>query len=345
MQKPINLLALRLFVRVATHSSFSQAAAELNLLPSSASRHIAALEHALGHALFIRHSRAVRLTEAGQRYYQTVREALEQIDQAGEQIGEEDEPRGRLRVSAPPAFARRHLAPILIRFQQRYRQVELDLWLADTFSDPVEAGIDVSIRIGELTDSSMMARLLATQCFALCASPGYLDAHGVPAHPDELAAHNCFVYQAPYGPQKWHCRHSHAPFAPINVSGNVRSNYVEYLLELARDDQGIVLFPTWLASRYLHRGTLVPLLDAWSWALEPHALGVHAVYPGNRLRSRKTQTFLQFLATEIGDPPYWDSWSDTSVPHPAAASRDRAPAAAAPQVKRRRKRVVTESPR
>jgi DNA-binding transcriptional LysR family regulator len=313
MHKPINLLALRIFVRVATHKSFSRAAAELNLLPSSASRHVAALEHALGHPLFVRHSRAVHLTEAGRRYYEVVQDALEQIDQAGEHLGDEDEPRGLLRVSSPPAFARRHLAPILMRFQERYPAIELDLWLTNTFTDPVEAGIDVSIRIGELNDSSMVARLLAVQRFALCASPAYLGACGHPRRPEDLRRHNCFVYQATYGPQKWHCRKGRGEFALIEVDGNVRSNYVEYLLELARAGKGIVCFPTWLVSRYLQRGELTPLLESWTWALEPQALGVHAVYPSNRQRSRKTQTFLQFLSREIGEPAYWDRWRDAAV--------------------------------
>lgn len=314
MYKHVNLLALRLFVRVATHGSFSQAAAELNLLPSSASRHIAALEHALGQALFTRHSRAVRLTDAGQRYYESVREAIEQIDQAGEHIGEEDEPRGRLKISAPPAFARRHLAPILMAFQERHPGVELDLWLTDTFSDPVEAGIDVSIRIGELNDSRMLARLLALQKFALCASPAYLQAHGAPRVPADLAEHNCLVYQAPYGPQKWHYRQGESTFVVAEADGNVRSNYIEYLLEMARGNKGIVCFPTWLASRYLERGELAPVLTDYTWALEPDALGIHAVYPANRQRSRKTQSFLQFLGDAIGEPPYWDLWQHAPSP-------------------------------
>lgn len=321
MHKNVNLLALRLFVRVATHGSFSQAAAELNLLPSSASRHIAALEHALGQALFTRHSRAVRLTDAGQRYYESIREAIEQIDQAGEHIGEEDEPRGRLKISAPPAFARRHLAPILMRFQERHPAVELDLWLTDTFSDPVEAGIDVSIRIGELNDSRMLARLLAIQSFVLCAAPAYVEAYGAPQDPAELTNHNCLVYQATYGPQKWHYRAGDAPFVPVDAGGNVRSNYIEYLLEMARGGKGIVCFPTWLASRYLERGELVPLLGDMTWALEPDALGIHAVYPANRQRSRKTQSFLQWLGESIGEPPYWDGWQRVAAPKPKPRRR------------------------
>lgn len=308
MHKPINLLALRLFVRVATHGSFSQAAAELNLLPSSASRHIAALEHALGHSLLTRNSRAVRLTDAGRTYFEAVREAIEQIDQAGEEVGDANEPRGRLKVSAPPAFARRHLTSILNAFQERYPGIELDLWLADTFSDPVEAGIDVSIRIGELNDSSMLARLLAVQQFALCAAPSYIGDRGTPSSPEDLGEHNCFVYQAPYGPQKWHARKGKGRFAVVETSGNVRSNYIEYIVELTRAGKGIALLPTWIASRYLARGEIVPVLQDWTWALEPHAQGMHAVYPGNRQRSRKTQAFLSFLTESIGNEPYWDTW-------------------------------------
>jgi DNA-binding transcriptional LysR family regulator len=308
MGKPVNLLALRLFVRVATHSSFSQAAAELGLQASSASRYIAALEDALGHPLFHRHTRAVRLTDAGSRYYDEIREAIERIDQAGEQLDDTAGPRGTLRINAPPAFARLHLAPMLARFQADHPGIEVEMLLTEAFLDPVEHGADISIRIGELADSRLVARPLAVQRFVVCATPAYLERHGAPAVPEDLRGHNCMVYLAPRGPQKWHFRQDGQPWAIVEVAGNVRGNHAEYLLEAALRGQGLVMFATWTVSHLLAAGRLVTVLDDWTCAIEPQALTIHAVYPRNRGQSRKTQAFLGYLGEQVGTPAYWDHW-------------------------------------
>ncbi|MGB8712906.1 MAG: LysR family transcriptional regulator [Onishia taeanensis] len=297
MSNSVTLVALRLFVRVATSGSFAEAARHFGLPASSVSRRIAGLEKALGHRLLYRHTRAVRLTEVGEGYLQQVREALESLDMASEQVsGAASHPQGLLRVNAPVAFGRLHVAPLLASFQARYPDIEIELTLTDAFVDPVQEGADIVIRIGALEDSSLVARELATQRFVACAAPGYLAAHGEPQSPDDLPAHNCLVYKGTRGVQPWYFRAaSTTPFQVVEARGNLRSNNAESLVEAALQGQGIVLFPTWLLQQYLKAGSLVPVLNDWEAAGEPTLQGIHAIYPENRLRSSKVSAFLDHL--------------------------------------------------
>ncbi|NYS60425.1 LysR family transcriptional regulator [Vreelandella salicampi] len=308
MDNSIRLLALRLFARVASTGSFAEAARYFDLPASSVSRHIAGLERTLGQRLLYRHTRAVRLTDAGERYYQDIHHVLESLDVATEQvIGGATHPQGVLRINAPVAFGRRHLAPLLARFQDANPAVEVELALSDAFIDPVHEGADVVIRVGALDDSSLVARQLATQCFVACAAPEYLSRHGEPRHPEELKTHNCLVYKGTRGVQPWYFRDSDdAPAKRYPVKGNLHSNNAESLVEAALQGQGIVLFPTWLLFDALRGGGLVPILEHYYPMGEATREGIHAIYPENRLRSQKVATFLAYLVAQIGDPPYWD---------------------------------------
>jgi len=304
-----SLLALRLFVRVAMTGSFIEAARFFSLPASSVSRHIAALEKQLGQRLLFRHTRAVRLTDAGERYYQDVKQILDNLELANEQIsGGASGPRGLLRVNAPVAFGRRHIAPQLAALQSQYPLLNIELTLSDAFIDPVQEGADVVIRVGALRDSSLVARKLAPQRFVACAAPAYIEQHGAPAHPDELAHHNCLVYKGTRGIQPWYFRQQEAPelFQRYDVKGNLYGNNAESLVEAARQGQGIVLFPTWLLYEALREGALLPILTTFEASGEPTLEGIHVIYPENRLRSSKVAAFLQHLFEQIHERPYWD---------------------------------------
>jgi DNA-binding transcriptional LysR family regulator len=309
MSNSPSMLALRLFVRVASVNSFTQAAADFDLPASSVSRHISALEATLGQRLLYRHTRAVRLTEAGERYYQQVREALLQLDMAAEQVGGETaEPQGTLRLNAAVALGRLHLVPLLVEFQQRYPKIEVELTLTDAFIDPVQEGADITFRVGRLEDSSLVARSLGEQRFMVCAAPAYLKRQGLPQAPDDLEHHNCLVYKGIRGMRQWYFRSAkNSPFRVCQAKGSFRSNNAECLLEAAIMGEGIVLFPTWLVHQALSSGALIPILTDWeaSEDLDTHA--VHVIYPENRMRSAKVKVFLEFLFNHIGQPPYWDS--------------------------------------
>ncbi|WP_204355730.1 LysR family transcriptional regulator [Marinobacter bohaiensis] len=293
----IDLISLRLFVRVASSGRFAEAARHFGLPASSVSRRIARLEKALGHRLLYRHTRAVRLTEVGERYFLQVRDLLDELDRAAEQVsGAAGQPRGTLRVNAPVAFGRRHIAPLLAAFQSRYPAIDVDMTLTDAFVDPVQEGADVVIRIGSLADSSLVGRQLAEQHHVVCAAPAYLSRHGQPDTPEALQEHNCLVYKGTRGEQPWYFRgEGEATFRVVEVRGNLRSNNAECLVEAALQGQGLILFPTWLIDGHLRQGTLVPILDAWESAGEPARHGIHVIYPENRLRSSKVSAFLDYL--------------------------------------------------
>ncbi len=311
MDNSIRLLALRLFVRVATSGSFSEAARYYGLPTSSASRHIASLEQALGQRLLYRHTRAVKLTEAGERYFHEVHEALARLELATEEVmGGARHPRGVLRINAPVAFGRRHIAPHLARFQQRYPEIEVDLTLEDRFIDPVQEGADVVIRVGALTDSSLVARGIARQRFIVCAAPSYLAEKGVPTTPHALGKHNCLLYKGSKGTQSWHFRAFEEARAVRHVlAGNLVANNAESLVEAAITGQGVVMFPSWLLFEPLRQQTLVPLLTQWEASDDGHLDNIYAIYPDNRLRSSKVSVFMTHLEQVIGSPPYWDSIS------------------------------------
>ncbi|MGQ7246874.1 LysR family transcriptional regulator [Halomonas sp. V046] len=309
MDNAVDLITLRLFVRVGLTGSFAAAARYHDLPPSSVSRRIARLERALGHRLLYRHTRAVRLTDVGERYFHRVGEALERLDAATEDVrGAAHNPQGLLRLNAPVAFGRRHIAPLLAEFQAAYPRIEVELTLTDAFVDPVQEGADVVIRIGSLEDSSLVARRLAMQRFVVCAAPSYLAEHGRAQTPRDLRSHNCLVYKGTRGEQPWYFRVPGEPrFGDVGVHGNLRSNNADSLVAAALEGQGIVLFPTWLLFDQLRQGTLVPILGDWEAAGEPTLQGIHAIFPENRLRSSKVDALLTVLARWETHFPPWEA--------------------------------------
>lgn len=305
----MQIKALRLFVHVATTGSFIATARHFGVPGSSVSRHIAALEADIGQRLLFRHTRAVRLTDAGERYYVQVREALELLDAATEAAADKGAaPRGLLRVNAPVALGRRHIAPLLAEFQRKHRALSVELMLTDAFVDPVQEGADVTVRIGTLADSSLVARTLGAQRYIVCASPGYLKRAKKLSQPDDLLKHNCLVYKGHMGVQRWYFRRpDEAHYQPFEISGDLRSNNAEVLVAAALAGQGIVLFPSWLydADAFKTR-KLVALLPDWLASVEPEPAEMHLVFSESRLRSRKVQLLSDFLVERIGSPPYWE---------------------------------------
>ncbi|MBP2547129.1 DNA-binding transcriptional LysR family regulator [Neorhizobium galegae] len=309
MSNDLTLLSLRLFVDLAATASFSATARRHSLPPSSVSRHISGLEELLGQRLLFRNTRAVTLTDAGSAYLREVREALSQIDLASEQArGAAGEARGLLRINAPVAFGRRHIAPLLSAYQALHPRVEVDLTLSDTFIDPVAEGADITIRIGQMKDSSLSGRKLTPQRYVVCASPAYLARHGAPQGQDALSDHNCLLYKGINGAQKWYFRTATGggELRPCLVRGNLTSNNADSLVEAALQHQGLVLFPTWLVHEHLASGRLVPVMTDVEAAVDTSIHDIHLIYPENRLRSFKVLSFRDYLLGRIGTPPYWD---------------------------------------
>lgn len=302
----MQLKALRYFLMVASTNSFLATARHFRVPASSVSRFIAALEKDLGRQLFYRSTRAVRLTEDGERFHQQVREAIELLDAAVDDLGRDDGGlSGRLRINAPEAFGRLHVARLINALQAAYPALDVELQLTDAYIDPVQEGVDITVRIGPQVDSGLIGRTVAAQQQIVAASPAYLAAHGTPQVPADLLDHRCLLYKGQFGTQRWYFREEASQaFEGINVSGPLCSNNAEVLLAAALEGHGVVLFPSWLYhSESFAKQQLVPLLGAWEGSVATETSYIQLLSPENKLRSRKVREVTAFLLEGFGN---WD---------------------------------------
>lgn len=299
--------ALRLFVAVLDHGSFSEVARRENVAPSSISRQIQLMEQALSLQLLYRHTRAVTPTEAGRMLGDHARLMLVQLEEAEQALQEQQsEPSGLVRINAPVVFGQRHLTPWLGQLCERYPKLQLDIQQTDSYVAPLQEGADLLFRIGPLQDSSMQARILAPQRFQVAASPAYLERHGTPQHPDDLKAHQCLAYKGVAGLQRWFFRKGQRDWTPYSVKGPITGNHAETLTQAAEQGLGLVMFPSWLIGEAVRNGTLVPVLSEYqvSNSLEPQQIAV--LWPGSRRLSVKVRTVIDFFVECFGEVPYWD---------------------------------------
>lgn len=296
------LRGMEVFMRVVEDGSFVRAAEALNVSRPMASKRVQNLEEALGARLLNRTTRRVSLTEAGRSFYTRCREIFSQIDEAVAEAGNlQSEARGLIRLSAPYTFGERHLTPALADFQSRFPEISIDLSLNDRQVDIVDEGFDLVVRIGTLSDSSLVGRKLAPCRMLLCASPDYLERRGHPGHPDDLKDHNCIVYAYFSEAKAWRFRKNEEQL-DVAVGGDFRSNYGAAGVEAAVAGRGIVLEPTFIAAEHIQSGALVPLLRDW----QTTTLGIHAVYPQSRLLPQKVRVLIDDLIARLGPVPHWD---------------------------------------
>lgn len=297
------LANMEAFVRVAETQSFSEAARRLRTSKSLVSRHVAALEGALGVRLFHRTTPSLTLTEEGRGYYAQVTRILSEIEEANNSVSQTRvTPRGRLKVSAPMSFGTLHLAPAIPRFLARYPEVELDLNLNDRYVDLVDEGFDLGIRVGPLAESSMVARKLCALRMILCASPDYLKSHGTPQTPKDLAQHQCLCYSTNSFVPEWRLMQLNGTPWQVEISGHLHANNGDVLRSAALAGAGIAFLPSFIVGNDLQASTLVSLLADYV----PADAAIHAVYPNSRHLSPKVRAFIDFLVEHIGPRPHWD---------------------------------------
>lgn len=290
------------FIKVVDTRSFTAAAERLNLSKSVVSRRIAELENRLGARLLNRTTRKLSLTEVGQAYYERCTRILTDLEEAEQAVADlHAAPRGRLRVNAPVSFGMQHLAPAIAEFLARYTSIEIEMDLNDRYVDLIDEGYDLAVRIGRLRDSSLIAKRLAPARRVVCASPAYLEKHGMPAIPEDLMNHNCLIYTNVPAAEQWQFRVGEE-LRTVRVSGTLRANNGDLLHAAAVAGVGIVVLPTFMVGQALSTGALKTLLlDCYT-----SESNVYAVYPQNRHLSPKVRAFVDFLADRFGPRPYWD---------------------------------------
>lgn len=298
-----SLSEMAVFAAVVEAGGFTAAARALGLSKSAVSKQVARLEARLGARLLQRTTRRLSLTEAGTVFHDGCQRVLAEAATAEAAVTHlSGSVRGLLRVNAPMSFGTRHLAPLLAAFMVGHPELEVELGLNDRRVDLVEEGYDVGVRIGTLADSSLVARRLAPVRRAICASPAYLERHGRPAAPEDLARHRCLIYSYLESPRVWRF-HGPGGARRVGVSGPLESNTGEVLAEAAAAGLGIVRIPSFIACDLLSAGRLVEILTEWP---ENRTSALHAVYPARRHLAPKVRAFVDFLAARIGDPPPWE---------------------------------------
>ena len=302
------LSAMRAFVRTVDLGSLSRSAAESGAKVSTISRYIAGLEADVGAALLNRTTRRLHLTEAGLTFYERAVKIVADVDEARQATASlNSRPQGLLRINIPAAFGRRHVLPHLSEFFAEYPDIRIDATLTDSTVDLIAAGADVALRIGALTDSTLVAKRLAPHRRALCASPRFLEGVAPVQEPDELAARECLVFALQPSNRWYFCEKGTERLVEGTVNGHLRANDSEALLGAALAGLGIALLPTWLAGPDLRSGRLVHLLPGWdgSISLGPER-AIWAVYPPKKTVSPKVRAFLSFFERKYGHSPYWD---------------------------------------
>ena len=289
---------LDIFARVARTANMSAAGREMGLSPAVVSKRISLLEDRLGARLFQRTTRHLTLTETGEGYFKRVVDILSLIEEAEDFVSRRNtRPRGVLKVTAPTAFSRLHIAPHLPEFLSRYSDIEIDMQLTDNFVDIIRDGYDVAIRIGELRDSSLVARKLAADNRVLCATPGYLEEAGVPKTLNDLERQNCLLA----GAQDIWLLEGPEGQVQFRVKGNIRSNSAEFVREALLSGLGIALRSTWDVGPELESGALQVVLPQYRGS---SAVSIFAVYPCREFMPNKVNVFIEFL-TEVyaANPP------------------------------------------
>lgn len=289
-------IEMQAFVAVANAGSFVKAADALEVSKAAVSRYVAELESRLGVRLLHRTTRKLSLTPEGEAFLARCRELLDGVEEAeGEITSESGEASGQLRINVPFSFGLLHLAPLWPEFMAQNPRVVLDVALADRVVDLVEEGFDMAVRIGRLTNSSLVSRQLTSTRMVLCASPAYLHSRGSPGRPSELADHDVLTYSLFSMGDQWEFT-GPGGAAAVKVTPRLRTNSGDTCRVAALRHQGIVLQPSFLVGPDLLAGTLVEVMPAWR-SIE---LGIHAVYPSRKFVSPKVRLMIEFLVNAFG---------------------------------------------
>jgi DNA-binding transcriptional LysR family regulator len=290
------LEAMQTFVTVADLRGFAPAARKLGLSPPAVTRLIAALEDRLGVRLLQRTTRKVALTDAGVRYLERVRRILADIEEAELAAeGERSRPTGRLVVSAPVGFGRLHVSPVMTAYLKRYPEVSSELRLEDRMVSLVEDGVDLAVRIGQLPDSSLVARQVGAMRRIVVASPAYLRAHGEPKTPGALALHQIIQFGSSAATADW-VFGKDGDEVRINVTPRLSTNVADAAIQYAEAGGGLTRVLAYQAASAVKRGRLRVVLQKF----EQGALPIHIVYPTSRLLSAKVRAFID-LVVETAD--------------------------------------------
>lgn len=284
-------LSLRVFVTVAELGGFAPAARRLEMSPSAVSRYVADLEQDLGVQLFARNTRRTRLTEAGGLALERACEILQSTELLRQEMSEMTQtPRGHLKVSAPTELGEKTIAPLIAEFATRYPEIRIALDFSERVVDLVAEGFDLAIRSGDLPDSRLVARRLGDVPYATCASPGYLSERAPPAHPRDLAEHDCIHWAIERGEDVWSFLEDGRTIE-VAVTGRFAVNSFAAERAAARAGLGVAMLPAHDLEEEIAAGRLVQVLGDFEVEPDP----IHLVWPRSAHEPLKRRVLIDFL--------------------------------------------------
>ncbi len=293
---------MNMFIRVVDAGGISRAAEQLGLAKSAVSRRLVDLESRLGVRLINRTTRTSSLTEIGRTYYERAIKVVDDVSELNAITADSSTSlQGTINLAAPLSFGLSHLSSAIDSFVKQHPELTINIDFSDRQVDLVEEGLDLAFRIGELKDSSLIARKISPIKLILCASPDYLKEHGTPETPDDLKNHKLLHYNIS-GTSTWKLSDEKGKQYSINVSAKIIANNGNFLRDMAIAGHGIVSSPTFISWKAIATGDLVPVLSDYKLP-QPNA---YAVYPQTRYLSQRTRMLIDFLVERFGDNPYWD---------------------------------------
>ncbi|WP_454855297.1 LysR substrate-binding domain-containing protein [Rhizobium binxianense] len=285
------LAAMETFVRVVETGSFSEAARQLHLGQPAISKVIARLEERLGVRLLLRSTRGLTATEAGEHFYQRARRVIEEADEADLAArGAGAGLIGRLRVSAAPSFASLHVIPHLPDFLAMHPNLEMEIVLDDRQIDLIAEGIDICLRMGELSDSGLTARRIGQARRLVVGAPTYFERAGVPNIPGELIGHESIIYARGAGRDAWMFRKDTSEIS-VTVRGRLRLSAAEGVRSAVLAGMGLTIASEWMFSRELVSGAVRAVLTDWTIA----PIDLWAIFPTGRVASAKARALADFV--------------------------------------------------
>lgn len=293
------LIETETFVAVVRSGSFTAAADTLNISSSYASKLVSRLEERLGVRLLHRTTRKLALTEAGERFYAECDSALDRIEQAAHAAEALSEgPRGQLRISLPTDLGLAGLSQALSEFIAEHEDLTVDMVYLDRQVDLLDEGFDLAIRIGELPDSSLIARRLVQTRRIVIASPAHVDRCGAPDRPEDLSGRECLAYTYHRAPRQWRMTNGQETRA-VTVKGRVITNSSLALVEACASGLGIAFIPEFRAAEHLRDGRVVRVLEDWS-----QPVPLHAVYPSAHFVPSKVRRLIEYLTKHLRALPW-----------------------------------------
>ena len=283
---------IAVFVRVVELQSFSEAGRQLGIAKSAVSKQVSSLEDKLGTQLITRTTRKLVLTDAGKTYYKYCKQMLELGAIAEHEIKDyQEKPQGTVRIACPPTIAKMYLAPLIAQLSRLYPELKIEFLVEDRVVNIIEENIDITVRAGWLQDSNLIARKLGESNSVVFTSPRYIENHGLPTHPRQLAQHEWIGLSLLPSPYTWNFRHCTGKEETVQVRSKIVTNHVDSLFDLVRQGNGISAIAGYSIKDELASGEFVALFEHY----ELETVGIYAVYPKKNVMPLKTQLVLEQL--------------------------------------------------